>query len=364
VTDVPAGNQHGTSPHSGPERKARGRTGTYLKLTASVVIVVALLSAPSWLLIRNYLASPNSVGITPPFRVLAAPSNNYYGAPTVIYPMSAIRQRASDLCVTLTFLGLDPASSFATVGVLVGARQRGSRLLMGLRRHYKNATLAIQSNLGLSTVRFSVPIAALANPPYTSCGPGGPIKQATLNQHAAFRTTYSTYILGQPKAFPNDWYELDVTTSIRAGRTLPSTVLMMSREPDFSIDVHLDTGSTPRVRFTLTRPFVTEFYTYLIAAMPFLLLALLFGPYVIGRKRFERDLHPHEIIFGVAATLVAILPLRTVLVPSSLPGLTRLDIWFGLGIAGLVAAVWIYLLFASGGTEPPAHRRNRRRRAR
>jgi hypothetical protein len=51
----------------------------------------------------------------------------------------------------------------------------------------------------------------------------------------------------------------------------------------------------------------------------------------------------HEIAFGVAATLVAILPLRAVLVPSSLPSLTRLDIAFGISVALLVAlsVTWV-----------------------
>jgi hypothetical protein len=41
--------------------------------------------------------------------------------------------------------------------------------------------------------------------------------------------------------------------------------------------------------------------------------------------------------------MVAILPLHQVLVPSSIPGLTRLDVLFGLGICFLVSAsiLWV-----------------------
>ena len=64
------------------------------------------------------------------------------------------------------------------------------------------------------------------------------------------------------------------------------------------------------------------------------------------------EAHPsgYEIAFGVAATLVVILLLRAVLVPSSLPTLTRLDIVFGTGVAFLVAVslAWIFIWEAHG----------------
>lgn len=45
---------------------------------------------------------------------------------------------------------------------------------------------------------------------------------------------------------------------------------------------------------------------------------------------------PSDVAFGVVATLVAILPLRSVLVPPAITDLTRLDILFGLQAAALV----------------------------
>lgn len=76
-------------------------------------------------------------------------------------------------------------------------------------------------------------------------------------------------------------------------------------------------------------------YTYWVAAMPFLLLVAL-----LWFKRFaqRRPLEPSDAAYGLAAAMVAILPLRQVLVPSTIPGLTRLDLMFGLGICCLIAA--------------------------
>ena len=61
--------------------------------------------------------------------------------------------------------------------------------------------------------------------------------------------------------------------------------------------------------------------------MPFLLLITL-----LWFKRFaqRKALEPSDAAFGLAAAMVAILPLRQVLVPSTIPGLTRLDLLFGL----------------------------------
>jgi amino acid transporter len=82
--------------------------------------------------------------------------------------------------------------------------------------------------------------------------------------------------------------------------------------------------------------------------MPFLLMIGLLIAYARKREdwRPERKVPAvYEIAFGVAATLVAILLLRAVLVPSSLPTLTRLDIVFGTGVAFLVAVslAWIFI---------------------
>jgi hypothetical protein len=57
------------------------------------------------------------------------------------------------------------------------------------------------------------------------------------------------------------------------------------------------------------------------------------------------------VAFGIAATLLAILSLRTVLVPTSLPALTRLDLIFGIGVTLLVVGSIIWMgIWSSGGS--------------
>jgi hypothetical protein len=142
------------------------------------------------------------------------------------------------------------------------------------------------------------------------------------------------------------------------GKAIPSSLVMMSRDEDMRIGVQVDQGlyqnvhyqnlpSRHQLFFTVHRPPWVITYTYWVAAMPFLLLVAL-----LWFKRFaqRRALEPSDAAFGLAAAMVAILPLHQVLVPSTIPGLTRLDLLFGLGICCLVAAsilwvvVWLPLL--------------------
>jgi hypothetical protein len=112
----------------------------------------------------------------------------------------------------------------------------------------------------------------------------------------------------------------------------------------------------PNFQFTLQRSSWFIAYTYLIASMPFLLMMGLLIAYARKRGDWlpERKVPAvYEIAFGVAATLVAILPLRAVLVPSSLPTLTRLDIAFGTGVTFLVAVSLAWIFFWEAHDSPP-----------
>ena len=156
---------------------------------------------------------------------------------------------------------------------------------------------------------------------------------------------------GAQRAFPNDWYELDdmVTVSIQGAELSPS-LIMTSRDENYSLRASVyvehakDNAGANTLEFTIRRPWQFWGYTYTVAAMPFVLLV---GVFLIKYSRHREELpEPYEVAFGVAATLVAILPLRSVLVPSSLPSPTRLDIFFGLGIIFLVVGsiIWILVL--------------------
>jgi hypothetical protein len=123
---------------------------------------------------------------------------------------------------------------------------------------------------------------------------------------------------------------------------------MTSQDEDLSVRVHVDdpagraSGDGDPLIFIIRRPFLMLAYIYCISVTPFILLISLLLFARISKKRAEAS----DVALGVAATMVAILPLRLVLVPSTLPGLTRLDIIFGLGISLLVAlSIFIVIIW-------------------
>ena len=83
-----------------------------------------------------------------------------------------------------------------------------------------------------------------------------------------------------------------------------------------------------------------------VASAPFVLLISIFAIYYSRNPR-RRKPEPYELAFGITAALVAILPLRSVLIPSSLPSPTRLDIFFGIGTMFLVVSSIIWLIFST-----------------
>jgi hypothetical protein len=273
----------------------------------------------------------------------------------VIYPA-----RSSDLCVTFGFLTLDPAASSANFAILIGATQHGMQQLATLGKHgrYKSVSLVVSSNFGLSSIDIPVPLSTLEHGQASACGSGSP-SQYQLLRRAEFRTTQNIFVLGQPRSFPDDWYELNdsvtacaiekIQDTCAAGPSqetkLPSSLIMMTRDEDLPMKVGIDDPSRKLpfidpLTFTVARPGRIIFYTYWLAAMPFLLLIILGGYQYVRQRNVPKA---YEVAFGVAATMVAILPLRAVLVPSSLPSLTRLDLMFSTEVALLVALsiVWV-----------------------
>jgi hypothetical protein len=285
-----------------------------------------------------------------------------------VYSADSSRTPA-DFCVTFEFLGLDPSVPDVTLGVLVGVTGPGKKALPGLSAEgFKNVSLVVKSNSGLSNFEAPVPVSVLAAAPVTNCGTR-PL-QNILDQHAAYRATWTPPLLGQPRAFPQDWYELDDSVGVIAGQSqngqaLPSSLVMMSRDEDLRVGVQTDQAShqdlqyqhlpyrnqpkTHQLFFTVHRPPWIVTYTYWVAAMPFLLLIALLSFKLIAQRR---PLEPSDAAFGLAAAMVAILPLHQVLVPGNIPGLTRLDVLFGLGICFLVAASVLGVVVWVPGEQP------------
>ncbi len=354
-----------------PGRRTLGRPSreTLIRLAASLGLL-GLLTIPVILLVENEFDSAGVRQLSSPAVNLAPPKDDYYGVPSTVYNATDYGMLA-DLCVTFEFLDLDPSGPDVRLGVLVGATSEGKQDLAVEESAfgYKDVSLVVKSNSGLSNFMAPIPISALEAARASGCGARP--RQADLDQFAGYRANWTVSLLGQPRAFPQDWYELDDSVTVVAGNAengtaLPSSLVLMSRDEDLRVTVQIDRppsrhspfvylpdlSAGDRMVFTVHRPPLIVTYTYWVAAMPFVLLTvLLWFKRIVRREPLEAT----DIAFGVAATMVAILPLRTVLVPSTVPGLTRLDLFFGLGITFLVASsimwvvVWLPRLAPSSG---------------
>jgi hypothetical protein len=92
----------------------------------------------------------------------------------------------------------------------------------------------------------------------------------------------------------------------------------------------------------LHRTAATQVYVVVVALIPLLLGLLLLIVFSMGHR--TGSLVGPEGIAGVAAVLLAILPIRFVLVPGEISDLTLVDYWLGFEMAALAAlacgAVW------------------------
>jgi len=319
-------------------------------IPVACVLLLGLFAIPVWMLVSNIRDSdgaeslPNDTG-------LGAPKYNYFGKAVEVYSTQD-DGFPTDLCVTFEFLGLNEATSQASFGILVEATRAGNQRLkswLSLQNHPpRTGTLKITSTSGVSNISIPFSLSALEDAQPVSCDSAAP-DAVQLDVNAGVRVTQSIFMLGTQRAFPNDWYELDDTVNVSVpGIALHSSLIMTSRDENFSLRASVynsraqQNAGSDGLEFTIRRSWQFWTYTYIVASMPFVLLI---GVFVIKYSRRREEVpEPYEVAFGVAATLVAILPLRSVLVPASLPSPTRLDIFFGLGTIFLVVGSIIWVL--------------------
>ena len=316
-------------------------------------MLAVFLAVPVPMFAGNVLGTAGLRSLPSSARQLGSPTAFSYGQPTAVYAPGRSGP-ASDLCVTFEFLNVSPATSQASVGILVGVTRAGKAVLRGLAGRARDITLVVDSNSGVSPIDLPVPVASLLTDPQPSVCGRRDFNQLELLQQARLQSVQNVFVLEQPRAFPDDWYEVNAGVTVWAGqgayrRQLPTSVLMMSRDEDYTVRVGLDQASPDgsavhRLEFIVQRPTSLVIYTYFVSIMPLVLLLLL-GWFCALRKEVPT---PSEAAFGVAATLVAILPLRNVLIPPAITDLTRLDILFGLQAAILVALSLILVGIGAG----------------
>jgi hypothetical protein len=159
---------------------------------------------------------------------------------------------------------------------------------------------------------------------------------------------------GNPSHYPSDWYEANLGFRVQIGLSRPGSGIVLVREAPSTVRPLVGTGiaplvvraavrtrrptATPGLTFELRRTFLTKafvvFVVFIPAALEFLLLIVLLPRAYRGELR----LGP-ELLAGVAAVLVAILPIRLVLVPPTVGTLTHVDYFLALQMAILVAIV-------------------------
>src|SRR5882672_11040191 len=118
-----------------------------LKVLASVITLL-LLVVPAILLGQNIHNSGGAKELLSPSTGLSPSRDNYYGTPAEISPPDK-GGPLSDFCVTFEFLGLDPTTSYANFGILIGVTEQARHELKHLAKlHYKTVSLWVTSFSG------------------------------------------------------------------------------------------------------------------------------------------------------------------------------------------------------------------------
>jgi hypothetical protein len=218
---------------------SQSRTLGFLRRTSVRVIITVLACAvpvvPILLLVQNNFDSAGFESLGNQATTLSPPHDDYYGMPAQVYSADGYGTSA-DFCVTFEFLSLNPSAPDVSLGILVGVTSAGESELSTLAQEgYRKVSVVVKSDSGLSNFEIPISTSVLASAPITPCG-AHPL-QTNLDQDAAYRATWTLSVLGQPRAFPQDWYELDDSVGVIAGHSeigqeIPSSLIMMSRDED------------------------------------------------------------------------------------------------------------------------------------
>lgn len=158
-------------------------------------------------------------------------------------------------------------------------------------------------------------------------------------------------------SFPNNYPDDSYRAGVEFEWSLPDSVSTKSgNTPDTEYDVsggnvtqNFDSTITHNttfkslanqsfwIKFTRTTP--TVIYIFVAALIP-LILALIFA-HLLFFSRHAESRSFEEYAEALIVTVVAVLPLRLVIVPAELTGLTHVDLVLGLGLIGVVAIAGI-----------------------
>jgi|GEM_PF-5897352 len=162
---------------------------------------------------------------------------------------------------------------------------------------------------------------------------------------------------GHPADFPQDRYDAHLTITMQlpaplilvptlgenrgsyflpfqtevAGRSLPDRQVRVTRSSNWQVAYWSED-----MDLVVERPRATVAYAYLMACLPIVFGMLFVVAFLFDSRSREQSL-PTQLA-GLVAPMLAVLPVRAVLVPPEIPGLTRIDMLLGLALALMTAA--------------------------
>lgn len=269
-----------------------------------------------------------------------------------------LSERTIDLQVRL-----DVADPGAYAGILDERTRKqvfsvNSRGNASLDDRYKNVSISLIANTHEFRNRVTaIPLRSLVDP--------GPSDRSP--ESAAVVTLGIRY--AATNRYPDDWYA--AATSFRM--QLPdglvwSTPLLASSEIPAGAEVanasgstdkiiylsnssflqHTDEGpysSNPSISIIVRRPPLTQLFVWSMALTPALLLPIIVIQLISERREAGASSKTaRNVSLELAAALLAILPLRQVLVPSEVQGLTTVDYLLGAELAIFIGIVVIYYM--------------------
>jgi hypothetical protein len=317
-------------------------------------------------------------------------------APTVTNSVAATNasEQPWDLCLVLTVQRLDPEQSHLTGSITLQAQEGFIKRLLDAEnnrvvnydaveaRYVVNPTYArsaievqILELAGRTTISKSVMLGDLF--PSDGHTPGGVLPAGQVGpcgREYGVEMLIDLDLASHPLAYPHDWYTADTmvevvlppglslgvvmedfgtlvpfTLFVNAGTELGDNVLRVNhRTVKVSYGPLMRNLSFASIQLVFTRDPQTQFFVYGVSVVPFALFIVLltFVPTQRGDQLWN-------VLFGIGAGFLAVLPLRQVLVPDEVPGLTRVDFILG---AELTVMVALFLgLRALFWNRPPAN---------
>jgi hypothetical protein len=218
-----------------------------------------------------------------------------------------------------------------------------------LQPQYQDAFLhlTILNRLHLPVVHKRIPLQSLfARPGYQNL------------DKEDFADPFDVPLDGMLVQYPSDWYWLNALVYIElpkpfilsadglGGAFYLPLEIRVAYSPGLEgkelIAVHQAANASPEIQtleVRIKRDRATRFFTYALALVP-LALGVLLG-HLLFLHPESAGLKTNEVLMGAAVILLAVLPLRPVLVPAEIPVLTRVDILLGYSIVLIVSLVFI-----------------------